>query len=276
MIINYIKNIFSIEVLKYRLKNNVNFIIGKYRDTGIYLFCLAFRKALNGRNYVEYKEFRIFDNLTERQLKRVIDLISKKAKKKPYNGDPFAYLDELVELMDVADSKGKEVFQRYRGLLFDFESDDLAAIKAFERKARKISKDKFIERYKILRRNNEYGVLFEELFEEVKGGTSQVFIELLDGRKRFIDNIIKIDGVTIARELKSGRITLSKFKKQIIKDLEILQKRHKSIDAEEFDQVNKIEWHTLEGVDHRVLDFILDELKKRKLPRDSFRVVAYD
>ena len=245
------------------LKQEQSFVIGVYKDTSLYLFCLSFRIAANGRKFVEYKGFRIFDNMTDRQYKKVIDKIYRNAKKSKTN-DPFEYLDELVSLMRRGD---EEILRQYKNslkVIDDLNFDEIGQ-KVFDRKSRRLSLSRFIEKYDILRKNNLKGAKFEEIFQRLAGGIKPDNAIPIGKSWRFVDNLK--DGV--ARELKSGRIKLTRsIKKQILKDIDIVERN--------ILRINKIEWHTIEGVDDKVLDFILTELKKRRLSPDDFKVIIYE
>ncbi|EKB54082.1 hypothetical protein [Bergeyella zoohelcum] len=71
-----------------------------------------------------------------------------------------------------------------------------------------------------------------------------------------------------AREVKSGPITLSKYKDLILKDIEILEK-------ELTKDINKIEWHCFNDVDDNVEVFIKQELKIRKMNENLFIIKKY-
>lgn len=72
-----------------------------------------------------------------------------------------------------------------------------------------------------------------------------------------------------ARELKSGKITnTAEFQRQVRKDIQIVKNQ---LD----DQVIKIEWHALDGIDDNALKFIREEMTKVGLSADKFTVVVY-
>ena len=117
-----------------------------------------------------------------------------------------------------------------------------------------LTKDEWIKRYKTLYRNREIGKLTEEEFQLLEGGLKpKKGISTSDG-KRYFDNVL--DGT--AREVKSGSVTLSKYKDQILKDIEILKRNLTD------GQISKIEWHCFDEVDKIAIDkFIKDELKDK-------------
>lgn len=82
----------------------------------------------------------------------------------------------------------------------------------------KLSRVDWESRYKTLYKNREIGKLTEEQFQLLEGGLKpKKGITTSDG-KRYFDNVLE----NTAREVKSGPITLSNSKQQILKDIEIL------------------------------------------------------
>jgi len=83
---------------------------------------------------------------------------------------------------------------------------------------------------------------------------------------RYVDNLL--DGT--AREIKSGKITLNgaDFQRQIKKDIEIISQARSS-------DIQKIEWHALDGIDDNALQFIRTEMTKQGVSPDLFKVVIY-
>lgn len=109
------------------------------------------------------------------------------------------------------------------------------------------------------------GAIAEETFLDLEKGLKPDFaIQTSDG-PRYIDNLL--DGT--ARELKSGKIALTEaFKRQVRKDLEII-KQELSLD------IDRIEWHALDGIDDSALKFIREEMDVVGLGTDLFKVIVY-
>ena len=88
-------------------------------------------------------------------------------------------------------------------------------------------------------------------------------ITISDG-KRYFDNVLE----GTAREVKSGPITLSGSKQQILKDIEILEEGLTK-------DINKVEWHCFNGVDDNVETFVKQELKNRKMSENLFIIKRF-
>jgi len=88
-------------------------------------------------------------------------------------------------------------------------------------------------------------------------------------RTRAVRNTNKGEDGT-AREIKSGKITLNgaDFQRQIKKDIEIISQARSS-------DIQKIEWHALDGIDDNALQFIRTEMTKQGVSPDLFKVVIY-
>ncbi|CAA9203299.1 hypothetical protein [Flavobacterium collinsii] len=135
---------------------------------------------------------------------------------------------------------------------------------AFGRYKGLLTKEEWLQRYKTLYKNREIGKLTEEEFQLLEGGLKpKKGIKTSDG-KRYFDNVLD----EIAREVKSGPVTLSKYKDQILKDIEIISEGLAK-------DITKIEWHCFSEVDPNVLEFIKKELKNRKISEDLFIVKKY-
>ncbi|CAM3178868.1 hypothetical protein [Flavobacterium frigoris] len=90
-------------------------------------------------------------------------------------------------------------------------------------------------------------------------------ISTSDG-KRYFDNVLD----ETAREVKSGPVTLSKYKDQILKDIEILNQNLTN------NQISKIEWHCFDGVDtDEINKFINANLRKELKDKGLFKIVKY-
>jgi hypothetical protein len=126
-----------------------------------------------------------------------------------------------------------------------------------------LSQDEWLARYKTLIKNREIGKLTEEQFELLEGGIKpKKGITTSDG-KRYFDNVL--DGT--AREVKSGPVTLSKYKDQILKDIEILKQ-----DLTE-GKIRNIEWHCFDEVDKIEIDkFVKQELGNKS---NLFKIIQY-
>ena len=83
--------------------------------------------------------------------------------------------------------------------------------------------------------------------------------------KRYFDNVL--DGT--AREVKSGPVTLSKYKAQILKDIEILNE-------ELAKRIDKIEWHCFDDVEKDAIEkFINENLKEKLRNKGLFTITKY-
>lgn len=90
-------------------------------------------------------------------------------------------------------------------------------------------------------------------------------ISTSDG-KRYFDNVL--DGT--AREVKSGPVTLSKYKAQILKDIEIL---NQNLTA---GQISKVEWHCFDDVELSGIEkFVEDNLSKELKGKKVFQIIKY-
>jgi hypothetical protein len=135
----------------------------------------------------------------------------------------------------------------------------------FKKYKGQLSLNEYAERYKTLYKNREIGKVTEEQFQVLEGGFKpKKSIKTSDGR-RYFDNVLD----DVAKEVKSGPVTLIKYKDQLIKDIEIL----------EFDLTNgnisKIEWHCFDNVDKDVFEFVNNELKNKNLSEDILRIIKY-
>jgi hypothetical protein len=126
-----------------------------------------------------------------------------------------------------------------------------------------LTQEKWLERYKTLIKNREIGKLTEEQFEILEGGAKpKKCIKTTDGR-RYFDNVLD----DVAREVKSGPVTLSQYRDQILKDIEIIKLNLTK------GQVNKIEWHCFDGVEKSAIDdFIKAQLKDKS---SMFEIIRY-
>ena len=126
-----------------------------------------------------------------------------------------------------------------------------------------LSKFDWEERYKTLYKNREIGKLTEEQFELLEGGLKpKKGISTSDGR-RYFDNVL--DGT--AREVKSGPVTLSKYKDQILKDIEILKQDLTN------GNIKNIEWHCFDGAEGvKINEFIKKELGSKS---NLFQIIQY-
>ena len=129
-----------------------------------------------------------------------------------------------------------------------------------------LTEAEWLQRYKTLYKNREIGKLTEDEFQLLEGGLKpKKGISTSDG-KRYFDNVLE----GTAREVKSGPVTLSKYKDQILKDIEIL---NQNITA---GQITKIEWHCFGEVDKEVIEkFIEDNLRKELKDKKVFEIISY-
>ena len=154
-------------------------------------------------------------------------------------------LDDIEKefLSDTFKDLLKNKFKNYKGLL-SFED--------------------WTQRYKTLYKNRKIGKLTEDEFELLEGGLKpKKAITTSDG-KRYFDNVLE----GTAREVKSGPVTLSKYRDQILKDIEILEEGLTK-------DINKVEWHCFNGVDDNVETFVKQELKNRKMSENLFIIKRY-
>jgi len=128
-----------------------------------------------------------------------------------------------------------------------------------------LSYAKYGEKHKVITKNRMQGNISEETFLLLEKGIKPDCAIKTSAGLRYVDNIL--DGT--ARELKSGRIILNKaFKSQVNKDLEII-KFERSIDIE------RIEWHALNGIDDNALEYIKKQMNTIGVSPEAFKVVIY-
>jgi hypothetical protein len=166
------------------------------------------------------------DNVLEQGLSETGDQIKDAIKKKLTEIEKYFSTEEFLKRID-------DRFSKYKGLL---------------------TKDEWIKRYKTLYKNREIGKLTEEEFQLLEGGLKpKKGITTSDG-KRYFDNVLD----ETAREVKSGPITLTNSKQQILKDIEIIKQ-----DLTQ-GQIKKIEWHCFEEVEKETIEnFIKVSLKDK-------------
>ena len=128
-----------------------------------------------------------------------------------------------------------------------------------------LNEEEWLKRYKTLYTNRTIGKLTEDEFQLLEGGLKpKKGIKTSDG-KRYFDNVLD----ETAREVKSGPVTLSKYKDQILKDIEILNNDLAK-------GVDKIEWHCFDGVDKVEIDkFVKENLREELRDKDLFKIVKY-
>ena len=154
-------------------------------------------------------------------------------------------LEEIEELMRKPDflKKLEDAFERYKG---------------------KLSKEKWEEKYKTLFKNREKGTITESKFEELIGSDA-THLEIQTGNgKRYIDNVL--DGV--GKEIKSGKVSWSAYKEQVLKDIDIIKNQLSK-------DVRKIEWHCFDEVDDSFIKNLKDEIKKAGLRESDFIIIKY-
>lgn len=90
-------------------------------------------------------------------------------------------------------------------------------------------------------------------------------ITISDG-KRYFDNVLQ----GTAREVKSGPVTLSKYKDQILKDIEILNQNLTN------NQISKIEWHCFDETEIDVINnFVEQNLRNELKGKNLFKIIKH-
>jgi hypothetical protein len=177
------------------------------------------------------------DDVAKNGLNETGDQIKDAIKKKLVEIEKYFSTEEFLKRID-------DRFSKYKGLL---------------------TKDEWIKRYKTLYKNREIGKLTEEEFQLLEGGLKpKKGISTSDG-KRYFDNVLE----GTAREVKSGPISLSNSKQQILKDIEILNNDlAKGID--------KIEWHCFDEVDQVEIEiFIKEKLRIELKDKGLFKIIKH-
>ena len=127
----------------------------------------------------------------------------------------------------------------------------------------KLPYDKWEDKFKTLYRNREIGTITEETFNKLMGANA-VQLEIQVGNTtRIIDNVL--DGV--AREVKSGKVTWSKYKNQVMKDIEIIYQK--------LGGIKKVEWHCFDEVDPKFIQNVKAEIQKAGLKESDFIIIKY-
>lgn len=130
----------------------------------------------------------------------------------------------------------------------------------------KLPKEKWEQRYKTLYKNRKIGKLTEEQFQLLMGGAKPTKSITTSDGKRYFDNVLE----GVAREVKSGSVTLSKYKDQILKDIEILNQNLTN------NQISKIEWHCFNEVNEiEINKFIQDNLRQELKNTEVFKIIKY-
>lgn len=106
----------------------------------------------------------------------------------------------------------------------------------------------------------------EEQFQLLHGGFKpSKGISTSDGT-RYFDNVL--DGT--AREVKSGQVTLTQYKNQISKDIEILNQNLTN------NQISKIEWHCFDVVETDAINkFIEQNLRNELKNKGLFKIISH-
>ncbi|WP_254156422.1 hypothetical protein [Chryseosolibacter indicus] len=128
----------------------------------------------------------------------------------------------------------------------------------------KLSFDDYKKRYEVLTKNKIKGKVAEEQFKNLMDGEKPSTGIKVGSSIRYFDNVLN----GVAREIKSGKVSLSAYKDQILKDLDIIENQLTEM-------AEKIEWHCFDGIDPDVEVFIKSELVKRNLSDDLFKVLKY-
>ena len=153
-------------------------------------------------------------------------------------------LDDIDEFMKTSDFKNimDNSWKKYKG---------------------KLSREKWEERYKVLYKNRDKGKIAEEKFNDLMGADATQLEIQVGNSKRYVDNVLN----GTAREIKSGKVSWSAYKEQVLKDIEIVSQKLGGID--------KIEWHCFDDIDAKFLENLKDELKKYNLTDFDFVIIKY-
>lgn len=136
---------------------------------------------------------------------------------------------------------------------------------AFKRKRRNITEEAYLLRRKTLYVNSHKGTKAEELFLALFGGVKRAKAIRTSITRRYIDNVK--DG--IGKEVKSGFVKNTKaVRTQIEKDIKIVNEKIAT-------DVIQIEWHFLNGVDDKVLDFVIDYCKEKAIDPRLIKIIIY-
>ena len=128
----------------------------------------------------------------------------------------------------------------------------------------KLPYDKWEDKFKTLYRNREIGTITEETFNKLMGSNAvQLEIQVVNS-KRVIDNVLN----GVAREVKSGKVTCSKYNDQVMKDIKIIKDNLS-------DKVDKIEWHCFDEVDPKFIQNVKAEVQKAGLKESDFIIIKY-
>lgn len=153
-------------------------------------------------------------------------------------------MDDIDEFMKTPDFKNllDDAWKRYKG---------------------KLSREKWEERYKTLYKNKGKGKIAEDTFNDLMGADA-IQLEIQVGNsKRYVDNVLN----GTAREIKSGKVSWSAYKDQVLKDIDIVKAQLKDI--------SKVEWHCFDGVDQSFIDNVKTELQKAGLSEADFKIIKY-
>lgn len=112
-------------------------------------------------------------------------------------------------------------------------------------------------------KNKEKGTITEKTFDDLMGYDDNQFEIQMGNTKRIIDNVKN----GVAREVKSGKVTWSAYKNQVLKDIEIVR--------QQFQKIKKIEWHCFDEVEPRFIQNVKNELKKAGLKESDFIIIKY-
>ena len=140
-----------------------------------------------------------------------------------------------------------------------------SSFEAFGKYKGQLTEAEWLQRYKTLYKNREIGKLTEDEFQLLEGGLKpKKGISTSDG-KRYFDNVLE----GTAREVKSGPVTLSKYKGQILKDIDI-------INNDLAKGVDKIEWHFFDEVNElEIEEFVHENLRTELRDKGLFKIVKH-
>ncbi|GHT71687.1 hypothetical protein FACS189455_4070 [Bacteroidia bacterium] len=134
---------------------------------------------------------------------------------------------------------------------------------AWSRYKGQLSRVEWETKYKTLYKNREVGKITESKFDELLGSDA-LHLEIQTGSgKRYIDNVLN----GTAREVKSGNVTWSAYKEQVLKDIDIVKNQRGKIE--------KIEWHCFDEVDNSFIKNVSEEIKKAGLIESNFMIIKY-
>ncbi|MFZ0597939.1 MAG: fibronectin type III domain-containing protein, partial [Flavobacterium sp.] len=128
----------------------------------------------------------------------------------------------------------------------------------------KLTREKWEENYKTLYKNREKGAITESKFNELMGNDATHLEIQTNNGKRYVDNVLN----GVGKEIKSGKVTWSAYKNQVLKDILIIKDQLS-------DKIDRIEWHCFDGIDESFEKNVKNELKKAGLKETDFMIIKY-